>query len=392
MSTQAIAARRFPLIDSIRGIAALAVAGFHFYGQLDSGNEESAPLWGRPLHTLLIHGDLGVYVFFALSGFVIACSLHAVRINAGVVGRFALKRSLRLDPAYWITIAITLLAFTVASDFGRLSSKGLFSIGDVLANMFYMNRLLHCRAVVSVGWTLCLEIQLYLVFILLEWAACAVSGRAVRPSVRLLFFGVPTIWSLLVFAEIGPLGWTGVFVPYWFMYFLGVVTWWTLSGVVSARWLWCTVAASAMSAVYMASIEAGTAIATVLAIYAAARLNRLDNLLSGPVFQYFGRISYSFYLIHALVGNNLVRLLQRVVLHWQGGEFNFGRGFTTDHISVNGLWSLLIFMVAMAASVAAAHMLYKIVESPSHRLSRRIRLVPDPAPAKLPAPLETAVI
>jgi hypothetical protein len=240
------------------------------------------------VHTLLVHGYLGVYVFFALSGFVIACSLRGVRIDAGVVGRFALKRSLRLDPAYWVTIALTVIVFTVASQSGRLSSKGLFTVGDVLANMFYLNKLLGYRAVVSVGWTLCLEIQLYVAFVLLGWAAWALGGRAIRPRVRLVIFAIPTIASLLVFAGVWPIDQPGLCVGYWFMCFLGVVVWWTLSGKVSRLWLWSTVAACAATALYASSVEAAIAIATALAIYAAARMDLLDSLLRIPVLHISG--------------------------------------------------------------------------------------------------------
>lgn len=54
-----------------------------------------APSW---VASVLDHGNLGVAVFFVLSGFVIAHSLHGVRVTPSVVGRLMLRRSLRLDP------------------------------------------------------------------------------------------------------------------------------------------------------------------------------------------------------------------------------------------------------------------------------------------------------
>ena len=53
----------------------------------------------------------------------------------------------------------------------------------------------------------------------------------------------------------------------------------------------------------------------------------------------------------------------------------------------------MIFAIALAASIAAAHLLYKFVEAPTHRLSRRIRLVPELTPSQSPAAaLEGALV
>ena len=59
-----------------------------------------------PLETALKLGFVGVDIFFVLSGFVIAYSVREARITPRFLGRFALRRSIRLDPPYWITIAI----------------------------------------------------------------------------------------------------------------------------------------------------------------------------------------------------------------------------------------------------------------------------------------------
>ena len=61
-----------------------------------------------------------------------------------------------------------------------------------------------------------------------------------------------------------------VFLPYWFMYFLGVVVWWTLSDEVPVWWLWIAATASAVVAWQMDNRETWTAIATALVLYGVA--------------------------------------------------------------------------------------------------------------------------
>jgi len=78
-------AGRFDTLDLLRGVAALAVVAFHFH-------PGTSPL--------LAHGYLAVDLFFALSGFVIAHAYGRQLMNGEPVGRFMLRRLIRLYPLY----------------------------------------------------------------------------------------------------------------------------------------------------------------------------------------------------------------------------------------------------------------------------------------------------
>jgi peptidoglycan/LPS O-acetylase OafA/YrhL len=74
--------------------------------------------------------------------------------------------------------------------------------------------------------------------------------------------------------------------------------------------------------------------------------------------QYLGRISYSLYLVHMLVGTPLVRFGLRHL-----GKISFGT-------------ALVLMGLAVAASVVAAHIMYVVVERPAVRWSHRLREFP----------------
>ncbi|HEV3137092.1 MAG TPA: acyltransferase [Pirellulales bacterium] len=357
MPQSAAIAKRFAAVDSVRGLAALAVACFHFYNQLALSSP--APLWGKAVQLVMTHGDLGVVVFFVLSGFVIACSLHGARIDALLVGKFALRRSLRLDPSYWLTIFLTYISLLILMRQGWTTRLELPTGREVVANMFYLDNLLDCRSIVKVGWTLCLEIQFYLIFVFLGWLTCIMGGAKPNAWVRGIVFAPFAIWSCLVYSGLLSIDQAGTFVPLWFMYFLGVTAWWALCAEVPSAWLWSMAAACSALAYTKANADCWVALATGLGLYLAGRLGRLDTWLSARVFHSLGRISYSFYLVHPLVGTNFIRFAQRLL----------ARG--TD--SLGPFESLLLFILALGASLLGAQLLYRFVELPSHRLSRRIQ-------------------
>ena len=95
---------RFPLFDSLRGLAALAIVLTHV--GLGSGANYNAA-YG----VLLARLDIGVTLFFVLSGFLLYRPFVAARLENRPAPRlrdYARRRVLRIVPAYWL--ALTVLA------------------------------------------------------------------------------------------------------------------------------------------------------------------------------------------------------------------------------------------------------------------------------------------
>lgn len=110
--------RRFPALDGVRALAAFAVVLTHI------GFITGRSLRSDVVGPLLSRGDCGVTVFFLLSGFLLyrPFALHSMgTAPRPLVGQFWWRRALRILPALWLTVAITLTVVTTyrvrASDY-----------------------------------------------------------------------------------------------------------------------------------------------------------------------------------------------------------------------------------------------------------------------------------
>ncbi len=349
---------RYAFVDALRGVAATLVVLLHIYSY------NLVPMTGyefpQPLDAIFSHGNLGVYVFFVISGFVIAQSITNQTVTPRYLGWFALRRSIRLDPPYWATIAAMIVLSLISNHIQHERSLPIPSGAAVLAHVFYLQMFLGYPHIVGVFWTLCYEIQFYLVLAVgvgvSQWLG---RKRASLASPWLIF--VPLWIASLLCVSVLDLP-KAVFLWGWPYFFFGVAVNWVHNKKVGAHVLWIAIpmmfaaAAFSLDTHHYGFLSVGTAVCTGLAIHAVSRADRLATLTLGPVLQYLGRISYSLYLVHMLVGTPLVRLGIRLI------------GARPDALHATAL-----VVIALGASIAAAHLLYVVVERPAHRLSQRLR-------------------
>lgn len=133
-------------LDLLRGISAVLVMLFHYTTQYDRliGHIAAYPInipWG----------NMGVSVFFILSGFLTTMNL---RKNATMLN-FAFRRIIRLYPVYWVAIIIT----TVTMVF--LLPEWKRSTSTILINLTMLQGFLDFESVDGVYWTLMNEILFY---------------------------------------------------------------------------------------------------------------------------------------------------------------------------------------------------------------------------------------
>lgn len=299
---------RLKTIDGLRGVAALAVVFYH----LNLAARLSYGAWTPDWVAWVLHqGFLGVDVFFVLSGFVIAYSVRSGTYTLGYLGSFVIRRSIRLDPPYWITMFLEAGLIWLSLRAGA-SAGSLPSPPQVLAHFLYLQNILELGDIVPVFWTLCYEIQFYLFLITL-----LVVGHSLRPRfgarrlgwVSVLGFG--GLFAVSLLARYDLLGFKvhpGLAIGRWYQFFLGALVWWVVSRQASPRWL--LVAWGALAA---AVLTTGHGVLQLLPVAISGLLwwsyerDRMASMLSSRVWQFLGAISYSLYLFHAPIGWRLVR-------------------------------------------------------------------------------------
>jgi peptidoglycan/LPS O-acetylase OafA/YrhL len=165
---------RFPLLDSLRAIAVLCVLLTHT-GSLTHTNERS---WFGDFTARL---DIGVTIFFLISGFLIYRPFVNTRLNgapATPLVVFFRRRFLRIFPAYWL--ALTLLA--IAPGLPDVHSErwwvyyGLFQAYD--PTWFDKG--------IGTAWSLSTEVAFYLLLPLYAWAVARFVRRSLRVELALI--------------------------------------------------------------------------------------------------------------------------------------------------------------------------------------------------------------
>jgi peptidoglycan/LPS O-acetylase OafA/YrhL len=170
MSTRREAVDRIPTLDGFRAISIGLVALYHLFRTRGFPSPPVLAPWMRWL------GELGVRVFFVISGYLITgLLLRELRATGKIaIGRFYFRRALRLFPAFYaflLVVAVLEGAGVIALNPGDLRSAATYTM-NYHANPSWW--LIHC-------WSLSVEEQFYLVWpatlALLGHAAGSVSRR-----------------------------------------------------------------------------------------------------------------------------------------------------------------------------------------------------------------------
>jgi peptidoglycan/LPS O-acetylase OafA/YrhL/O-antigen/teichoic acid export membrane protein len=145
---------RYPLLDSVRGTAAIGVLICHCVALLNYPNGSNGDIWGGPL------GIVSVDCFFVTSGFVLYRPFALARARGTAdpdLGGFMKRRVLRLIPAYWTALILMAIAVPAAVP-GVGTPHGW--VYFLLVSNYVPGGLYEGGLVVS--WTLQIELTFYL--------------------------------------------------------------------------------------------------------------------------------------------------------------------------------------------------------------------------------------
>jgi peptidoglycan/LPS O-acetylase OafA/YrhL len=297
-------------VDYIRAIASMAVALFHLGGKALPG---------------LKYGWLGVYMFFLLSGFII-CWAIPQNYSWRLSGKFILKRVIRIEPPYIISIILAIIINFFWID--HYHPDWL----NAVCHLAYLNGFLGQSYLSPVYWTLGIEFQFYLFVALCfpfftdKWGQWILVLLCL-PAAFIKLPVVTLIGNFPVFA-------LGI------LYYLHLVKGKSIKQIILPGIL-----------IAACSVYTVGAMQTMAALLALGLL--LLPLKRSPVISFFSKISFSLYLTHDMIGANTVV--------WLGGllpKTLFFKGIE--------------FVTGLAVSILFALIFYKLVEAPCLKLSKKL--------------------
>lgn len=347
--------QRLCFIDSLRGLTSFAVLISHLYGTTPIGTKVMASWMHPALKTVFENLHSGVEIFFVISGFVVAYALKDTLVNFRSTLNFLLRRYIRLSPPYWFAVIFSVLTLAISNIFLQDRAVVLPDLQKILINCFFLQDLLQVGHIVGAAWTLCLEVQFYLFFILFMAAAQYWSRTRSTISSHLLIFLPISVISVLTRLNLPKNPIPGFFIDWWYMFFLGVILCWVKRGQIQDRWFFIYLALISTTLVFDFRLADLIVIITGIIFFVAIKRDKLNSWLNFKWLLYLGSISYSLYLIHGDTGSRFLNIVYRI-----------GKN--------NHLIAAVGFLLAILVSVLAAQLLYRLIEKPSIKLSRKFRL------------------
>jgi peptidoglycan/LPS O-acetylase OafA/YrhL len=334
---------RIQSIDMMRGIAALIVVYCHILPATPVGTEN---LFLQILELLrneiFQRGQLGVALFFIISGYVVPFSL--VSAGKGGIGKFIISRVMRLYPAYWASLIVGI--WLINPDVGS---------ARILANLTMAQRFIGFGDILGVYWTLSVELVFYSLIALVFLAGIIHKPRAMG----WLCLGVIT--TTLVFATARRF--FDIPLPAGNMIFMSLMFGgaWLRLGAYRNRDLWWIVSAFLLvllAVCWLVYYPDKYSVPWLLQfsryLYAVTLFFTLLYwpALKSSFIAYLGRISYSMYLFHMPVNALFATVLPTLGLEIGG-------------------W--LMFILALVGTIGVSTLTFKCIEMPFVRLGKGLQ-------------------
>jgi peptidoglycan/LPS O-acetylase OafA/YrhL len=353
--------RKIASIEQLRGLAALGVVLCHVAGQfygIDRYSEGPAKLLGWA-------GQVGVALFFVISGFCIRLPLARARAEDSSarldVKDYLAHRALRILPPYWLAIALSIGVAQVAATGLIGGAHGPF---DVLIHTVGLQTLSpgSLNSINGVFWTISLEIQFYLAYLVLANRAARAQTALLLLVLGLAIYGAASV----VFPHPSPwriVGQVFVLATFW-QWYLGVlladlyvrvgqrtgpaILVWGARGAATALCfglgLGDPVFAGAHLTYWALPIAAALVVASCLVRPARARSGALGDAVGLT-----GKVSYSLYLLHPVaIAIAALAVRQASLPPWIGAA------------------------LAVGAALLAAYAGYRLIERPLLGAKRRL--------------------
>ena len=321
----------FPVINSLRGFSAVGICLYH-YICCTTGYIAPGILFDS--FYLLSHN---VQIFFIISGMVVPISLITAQYHYQQFWTFIWKRSLRIEPPYLISMIIGMIYLFVRNFIPSSTPVDLFpTVKEIILHIGYLIPFVEGSRWINPGyWSLAIEFQYYISLALIF--PLALSAKTWH---RWIFYLILLSLPFLYPQRHCFTGWGSYFllgIVYILFYF---------KRIKFNEYLIISIIASVVTLIHRNVWDLSIAWGTITLVYF---FQDWENKLT----QFFGNISYSFYLLHSVVGGSIINFLShRFTESWE---------------------KPLVIAIGFLASTIASHLYFQWIEKPSMSLSKSIK-------------------
>lgn len=317
-------------IDSLRGIASLMVAFFHFSAgnQIYLSETNIVREIGR-------FGWVGVEIFFIISGFVIPYAMMRSSYKVNDFFRFLAKRILRIDPPYILSMIMVLVLAYLSTLYPYYRGQAFeLDFTQIVLHFAYLNTFFDSNWLNPVYWSLAIEFQYYLL-IAISFPLIVHKRLVVRYLSLIIFISLS-----FVFPETKYIFHYSLLFVFGFTLFLFQV-----KKIGRNEFLINSILILLGIYFYLDTIIFVASFFSFLFIIFAQNYE-------SKVLKFLGKISYSLYLVHIPIGGRIINLAEQFI--------------------VNEIYRTLIIIIALAVSIFAAWVFYVVIENWSKKLSKKI--------------------
>lgn len=294
------------ILDDLRGIAILFVVIYHYffvyYKNIDTNNMFINNI--KFINDYFNFGVFGVSLFFLVSGFVIPMSLKGDN-KKQTVYNFAIRRFFRLYPTYWFAIIFISVVVLVFKD------SNAYSIQQILINFTMLQDIFKTKSIDGVFWTLMVELKFYFLTALFFYFAVLKHIK----YIIIVFFLLSSITLYLSYID-GTRSFGNSLFSYLMIMYLGTAFYFYNNNIITKKNLLFLIILICIYFSYNHIFlinnafgdKLGNSIATICAIFIFIFAINYKKSFS-QITTFFGNISYSFYLIHQIIGYLIISQL-----------------------------------------------------------------------------------
>jgi len=297
---------RLACVDALKAVSSQLIVLHHlaFYGPMSDAAQSLAP---GLIGWLSDYARIAVQVFLVISGFLAARSLAPTgRLTVQSPLTTVWRRYQKLVVPYAAAILVAIAGAAIARTWMHHDSiPAAPHLAQFVAHILLLHNILDVDALSAGVWYIAIDLQLFALLVFALWLARAVS-RDVLP------LGVPLVATLAV----ASLFWFNRDASWdiWAIYFfgaygMGTLAYWASNPDRSPVALIMLGAIGVAALVIDFRLRIAVALATALVLAISRRGGWLEQWPGGRIAAYFGKISYSVFLVHfpvCLVVNALV--------------------------------------------------------------------------------------